>query len=234
MIAKDLVQAEVDSRDVHAALDGRMLARKRKAVDVALALLLEKNGSDRGDRAIAGTQVGRLFGVERVDGEWREPDGGVFAERIEDVGVTGAPTAGLGNKERIVTTVITICPIRKVRQVDVGGINVDGGAGCLPDINNTRLRTSTWIVARGRAFARQPCVHVHGKFVGSFTLGGQRLDITGIIPCHEDLVRARGVTEYLSPRAGGFLALLPPEFAKLGIERVAVDLEVVGQLWRDG
>ena len=64
MIAKDLVQADVECVAVHAALDGRMLARKRKAVDVALALLLEKNGSDRRDRAITGTQLGRLVGVE--------------------------------------------------------------------------------------------------------------------------------------------------------------------------
>src|SRR6266849_2659839 len=225
MVAKDLVQTDVDCVALHAALDGRMLPRKRKAVDVALALLLEKNGSDGGEGARARTQVGLLFGVDCVDGEWREPDSGVFADRIEGVGASGAPTAGLRNKEWIVATVITICPIRKVRQVDVGGINVDGGAGCLPDMNNTRLRTSTWIVTRSRVFARQPCVDVHGKFVGGFTLGGQRLDITGIVPCHEDLVRTPGVTEYLRPGAGGFLALLPPEFAKLGIERVAVDLE---------
>src|SRR6266404_229134 len=102
MIAKDLVQADVDCVAVHAVLDRRMLARKRKAMDVALALLLEKNGDNGGDRAIAGTQVGRLFSVERIDGEWREPDGGVLADRIEDVGTAGAPAASLRNKERIV------------------------------------------------------------------------------------------------------------------------------------
>src|SRR6266700_2448531 len=102
MIAKDLVQAHVDCVAAHAVLDGRMLARKRKAMDVALALLLEENGSGGGDRAIAGAQVGRLFGVERVDGERREPDGGIFADRIEGVGTCGAPTTGLRNKKRIV------------------------------------------------------------------------------------------------------------------------------------
>jgi len=58
------------------------------------------------------------------------------------------------------------------------------------------------------------------------------LDIAGIVPCHEDLVRAWGVAKHLRPCAGCLLALLPPEFAEFGIERVPMDLEVFDQLRR--
>ena len=196
---------------------------------VALGLLLEKDGGDGGDCGIACAQVGRTFG-EPVDGEWREPHGGVFTDRIKNVGRSGGASSGFRNKERVAVTVIAVCPVGEVRGVEVRRVNVDRRTGSLPDINHTRLGASTWIIARGGVFTGKPGVHVHRKVVGGFALAGYGLNVSRIVPGHEDLVRARGVAKYLRPATGGLLTLLLPERAKFGIERVAMSSKVFGQL----
>ena len=54
------------------------------------------------------------------------------------------------------------------------------------------------------------------------------------MPGHEDFVGTFGIAEDLGPGAGGLVAVGIPERAQIGIEPVAVGLEIVGELGGDG
>src|SRR5208337_5680120 len=72
------------------------------------------------------------------------------------------------------------------------------------------------------------------KVVRCFALAGDGLNVSRIVPGHEDFVSARGVAKYLRPAPGGLLTLLLPKRAKFGIERLAMSLKIIGQLWGHG
>src|SRR5208337_1604088 len=171
VIAKDFVHADLNAIAVHAELDRRVFLREREAVHVALGLLLEKDGGHGGDCGIACAKVGRAFG-ERVDGEGREPHGGVFTNRIKDVSCSGGASSGFRNKERVAVTVVAVCPVGEVRGVEVRRVNVDCRTGGFPDINHARLWSATRIIARRCVFTAKPSVHVHWKVVRGFALAG--------------------------------------------------------------
>ncbi len=73
-----------------------------------------------------------------------------------------------------------------------------------------------------------------GSGVGGFAGGGDGLDVVGVVPGHEDLVGSGGVAEDVGPGAGGFFAVGAPELEELGVEGVAVGLEVAGEVGGDG
>jgi hypothetical protein len=82
------------------------------------------------------------------------------------------------------------------------------------------------IIAGNSGFTGKPGVDVHGEVESCFTPFGHGLDITSIVPGHEDLIGARSVAKHLRPGAGTLLTLLQPERAKFGIDGVAMGLDV--------
>ncbi len=162
-----------------------------------------------------------------------KPKSRLFTQGVEDVGGSGGEAAGLRHEERVAVAVIAAGPLGKVLGVKVGRVEIEGGAGGLPDIDDPGLGASAGEAARRGVVAGQPGVDVHGQVVGGLALGGHRLDEAGVLPGHEDFVGAIGVAEDLGPGARGLVAVLVPECAEAGIERVAVRLEISGELGRN-
>ena len=55
---------------------------------------------------------------------------------------------------------IAISPVGEVGGVEVRGVDVDRCASGLPDINDPRLGSATWIIAGSGVFTGKPGVHV--------------------------------------------------------------------------
>ena len=83
---------------------------------------------------------------------------------------------------------VTAAPLGEVRLVNIGRVNINRRSCRFPDVHYTRLRAATGVMARSRLGDCHPGVHIQGNVILRFPDSGDRLEVTCIVPSHEDLV----------------------------------------------